>query len=234
MINNWGLNSKLEFNASKTKAILFTNKRNYRNPKIEMNGTRIEIVNELKYLGIVLDKKLKFNKHLDYIYDKCVRKNQRLSIISRNTWGLGSETLSLIYKAAIEPIVLYCSPIWAEKLNKTKIKKFRKMQRLIAMRITKAYRTISYESVIVIAGLIPIDIKIKESINISNIKSNKNGIINGLNCDYMERNIDHKLLPHPAKSAPIIIKNSYNNSDYKLKIFTDGSKSNTKVGSAFV
>jgi hypothetical protein len=63
----------------------------------------------------------------------------------------------------IESIILYGAEIWAEKLNKTKIKALRKIQRLISIRITKAYRTISYESAILIAGLIPIDKKIERN-----------------------------------------------------------------------
>jgi ribonuclease HI len=230
----WGVNnSKVQFNPSKTKAILFNKRKNYIKPKIEMNGIDIEVVEEIKYLGLIIDRKLKFNKHIEYLSEKCLTKIHKLSIISRNVWGLDSESLKLIYISAIEPIILYCASIWAEKLNKTQIKILRRVQRLIAMRIIKAYRTISYESAILIAGLTPIEMKIKEYVDLFNIRSTESGIISGINCDYLEKKINFNQLPHPAFRATINVKNSFNENDYKVKIFTDGSKSETNVGFAF-
>jgi hypothetical protein len=215
-LQNWGINHKIEFNPNKTKAILFTNRRNYTKPKIFMNSINIDVVNELKYLGLIIDRKLNFIKHVEYITDKCLRKIHKLSIIAKNTWGLGSDSLKLIYTSVIESIILYGAEIWAEKLNKTKIKALRKIQRLISIRITKAYRTISYESAILIAGLIPIDKKIKEIVDLSNIKSSDSQTIYDLNSQYLEKKVNHNLSPHPANKTIISVKNIYNDSEYKL------------------
>jgi hypothetical protein len=107
------------------------------------------------------------------------------------------------------------------------------LTKLNNIRITKAYRTISYESAILIAGLIPIDKKIKEIVDLSNIKSSDSQTINDLNSQYLEKKVNHNLSPHPANNTIISIKNIYNDSEYKLKIFTDGSKDDTNVGFAF-
>jgi hypothetical protein len=232
-LQNWGKNNGIQFNPNKTKAILFTNRRKFEKPKIHMNNVRIDIVDEIKYLGIIIDIKLLFNKHIEYITDKCLRKIQKLSIIARNTWGLGSDSLKLIYTSIIESTILYGAEVWAEKINKTKIKCLRRIQRLICIRITKAYRTISYESAVLITGLIPIEMKIREHINLSKIKTSNNEIIESLNTDYLERKVNHKLLPHQAKRAIISVKNNYSDSGYRFKIFTDRSKDETKVGFAF-
>jgi hypothetical protein len=68
-LQNWGINHKIEFNPNKTKAVLFTNRRNYKKPKIFMNGINIDVVNELIYLGLIIDRKLNFIKHVEYITD---------------------------------------------------------------------------------------------------------------------------------------------------------------------
>jgi len=81
----WGINNKIQFNPIKTKAILFTNRRKYIKPRINMNGVEIEIVNELKYLGIIIDRKLNFNHHIKYITEKCLKKIHKISMIARNT-----------------------------------------------------------------------------------------------------------------------------------------------------
>ena len=88
-----------------------------------MNGLQIEIKTHIKYLGLIIDRKLSFNEHINYIYKKCIKKIISLSSITRNTWGQSYETTKLIYKAAIEPIVLHRSSVWGQNINKTKINK---------------------------------------------------------------------------------------------------------------
>ncbi len=145
-----------------------------------MNGIEIKIENQIKYLGVIIDRKLNFWPHINYIYEKSLNKINKLPIVVQNVWGLTSHSIKLIYSAAIEPFILYCASIWGQNLTKTKIKKLRKIQRLIAIRKCKAYRTISFESVITIAGLIPIELKINEAININRIKHQISGDIEGL------------------------------------------------------
>ena len=94
----------------------------------------------------------------------------KLPLIARNNWGLCYESLNIIYKAAIEPSLLYCSSIWAKNLTKTNIKKLKSIQRLFAIKMIRGYRTVSYESAVIIAGITPIDIKINEWNNIFQIK----------------------------------------------------------------
>ena len=56
-------------------------------------------------------------------------------------------------------MLLYGSPIWAEdrKITQKNTKALRKLQRLMAIRVIKAYRTISAEAAITLAGMTPLD-----------------------------------------------------------------------------
>lgn len=55
-------------------------------------------------------------------------------------------------------ILLYGSEIWSTTLEtQTRAKKSLAIQRTAALRVTSAYRTVSAQAVIVIAGMIPID-----------------------------------------------------------------------------
>jgi len=36
-----------------------------------MNSINIDVVNELKYLGLIIERKLNFIKQVEYITDKC-------------------------------------------------------------------------------------------------------------------------------------------------------------------
>ncbi len=63
----------------------------------------------------------------------------------------------------------------------------------MAIRITKAYGTISYESSVVMAGLTPFDLKVNRIVNYFDIKTSNNVIINDFNCDFIEKVVNHKL-----------------------------------------
>jgi len=66
--NVWMRLNKLTINSSKSKALLFTSPREHLRPlNLFLNGSIIEFVSELKCLGIVIDDKLTFDSHINYL-----------------------------------------------------------------------------------------------------------------------------------------------------------------------
>ena len=62
-------------NESKTKYILFHNKKNHENFTIQtlninFNGQIIERVQSLRVLGLELDERLSFNNHVNFLHKK--------------------------------------------------------------------------------------------------------------------------------------------------------------------
>jgi len=225
-IEFWARKNKIKFNDTKSKVLLVTRKKNIENQEINiyLNNKTIEQVNEMKYLGIYLDRKFSFDKHIAHIHDKAIGLLHALSKSAKLTWGLGNKALHTIYKGAIEPILTYGSPVWQEAIGKRKnLKKLQRIQRLVNIKIAKAHKTISYDASCVVAGIQPIDITVHGKAKI--YKSTHGG------CDY-----DQQLEPsewlHPAER--VLIKETQENTDYNIKIFTDGSKTGEKVGAAAV
>jgi len=56
--------NKMQFNENKSKAMLITRKRNIEFINIYLNNRRLEIVKEMKYLGIYFDNRLTFKTHI--------------------------------------------------------------------------------------------------------------------------------------------------------------------------
>jgi hypothetical protein len=83
-ISEWGEKVKLEFNPSKSAAILITRKQNFTEPKIIMNRIEIKLEKSIKYLGVIIDNKLNFNQHIQYIYDKTLKTIVKIPTIARN------------------------------------------------------------------------------------------------------------------------------------------------------
>ena len=121
----------------------------------------LEQVKKINYLGIIFDSKMTFKDHVNYVEEKCTKLIFTLSKSAKVTWGLKHTALKTIYAGGILPLILYGAPVWKGALDITCYKaKLIRVQRLINIRIAKAYRTVSNEALCVITGLIPININI--------------------------------------------------------------------------
>ena len=93
------------------------------NPKTKYTMTKGDEKSQLaevqveKDLGVILDEKLSFEKH---ILTKVAKANQTLGIIRRTFRYLDREGFMLLYKAMVRPHVEYASPVWNPALVKHK------------------------------------------------------------------------------------------------------------------
>lgn len=105
----WCEINKLPINGSKCNKITFHRKRK---PLLNSYYINMEIVKELSEvtdLGIVLDQRLTFNRHIDICISKC---NKMLGFIKRNSKDFSINTRRLLYCALVRPRLEYCSVIW--------------------------------------------------------------------------------------------------------------------------
>ncbi|GFX10829.1 RNA-directed DNA polymerase from mobile element jockey [Trichonephila clavipes] len=203
--STWTKNYELEFNAVKSKVMFLEKKENNAlTGNLTLNGFFLDCVKELKYLGL--------NK------------------VARNSFGIKSNVSSLNYKQGIVPFICYSSRIWGSALKKKiNCRLLQNIQRRILLQVISGYRTISYEAVFAISGFPPIDIFITR---------NNEFKIATKNCTnkslYGSQRVTE--LPHPSERFPLNLVNYRKNieNNFPVVCFTDGSKTNTKVGLAFV
>jgi hypothetical protein len=128
-VATWARNNKIICDDQKSKLMVITR----RNPKIErdfkiyLNNKQLQQEDTMKYLGIIIDRKFNFNKHIEYITGKCFKLIHALSKSANINWGLRHDVLRIIYIAEILPILSYGAPIWIEcrkrNNNATKFKR---------------------------------------------------------------------------------------------------------------
>ena len=111
VIHKWGLSVKLNFNPIKCEAVIFTRKINTIPITLTMNNQNIKIIQEAKYLGIWLDRRLNWHRHIDKIVAKSKRLIFAVHRCTKLKWGLSSEVLRTLWRQAFEPILLYGCPI---------------------------------------------------------------------------------------------------------------------------
>jgi len=123
---------------------------------------------------------------------------------------------------AILPLLLYGAPVWKGVLNSSCYKdKFVRIQRLINIKIAKAYRTVSNEALCVITGLMPININIEEATKYYTIIKGEGNLY--------DREMDIKNWIYPAKHITII--EGQDDSTHYIQAYTDDNKNDAGVGS---
>lgn len=237
----WGVRNKLKFAPHKTKAMVITRKLKYDSPLLTMGGIDIGLSDEIKILGLTIDKGLTFNAHATNMCKKVQGLYKQLCRAAKVSWGLHPQVIKTIYTAVVEPVVTYAASAWAPATKKLGVRKqLSSIQRSFAQKITRAYRTVSLNSAMILAGVLPLDLRIQEA---ADLYMAKRGVFHQLPGD---RSIEVKLQyaaqqrEHPACGAVIGYSHLENpqsdstagQSSAITLIYTDGSRIEGKVGAA--
>ncbi|XP_058817001.1 uncharacterized protein LOC131680295 [Topomyia yanbarensis] len=152
-IGNWMQGMKLQIAQHKTEVLLVSICKVLQRLEITVGEHVIVSKRALKQLGVMLDDCLNFNTHVDYACEKPAKRfienhaeqrraRQQQEASSGQRIIVDTEMRRPVWVAALET-----------QRNRTKLSS---TFRLMAMRLSSAYRTISSEAVFVIAGTIPI------------------------------------------------------------------------------
>ena len=113
VIHEWAYRRKLEFNPdpSKQATELFISCKNSRpnHPPLFFNGTPLTNVNEHNHLGLILDSKLSFDKHVN---EKIIEAKKGIGIIKHLSRFLPLKDLDQMYKTLVRPHLDYCDIIY--------------------------------------------------------------------------------------------------------------------------
>jgi len=112
----------------------------------------------LKYLGVMIDHRLSIKEHLAYASGKASRTaaaNSRIMAKTRVPRQPGRRLPVSVFTATL----MYAAPIWARATkNGSYMQDGDSVQRLCALRVCCAFRTVSHEAALVISGVTPIDL----------------------------------------------------------------------------
>ena len=154
---NWTKKNKLTLSIKKTKAIIFT--RKYKIPPhkdLFINDTKIEFVESVKYLGVELDSKLSFSKHIFQVANKAKQALMTAKKAIGASWGLNPKYIRWIYTAIIRPMISYGSIAWQDKLKISSIKELERLQRLALLMMTGAIPSSPTSTLEILTSIEPI------------------------------------------------------------------------------
>ena len=129
-VSKWLKANKLSLNVSKTKAMIFHSpQRQVSTPELYINNAKIDFVDNFNFLGITINKHLKWNAHLDIISRKI---SKTLGIMNKLKHFLPIHALKNIYNALILPYLNYGLIIWGKECGKL-LKLQKKAVRIITL-----------------------------------------------------------------------------------------------------
>ncbi len=115
-LQNWCHKWRLSVNIDKTKAMHFRNKNEpVTNFVFKINNLPLECVNEYKYLGIIMDQFMSFDKTAEMLSSSAGRALGAIINKVRVNKDLGFNSFTTLIENCVSPILQYSSGVWGNK-----------------------------------------------------------------------------------------------------------------------
>ena len=150
-INNWLISNRLSLNIKKSCYLLFSGKKTIDNFIVRIAGTEMEKVSKAKYLGILIDDKLSWQPHLEYVLTKM---KQGTGMIHKLSHIISPENLPSLYYSFCQSHLQYCISSWGSpdtknlsKLNKIQQKNINKINKILVKNNQNPFTPLDIKSI---------------------------------------------------------------------------------------
>ncbi|GFW41221.1 RNase H domain-containing protein [Trichonephila clavipes] len=97
-VNNivkWCDNNGHSISASKSCCVHFCRKRGiHPDPEIRIRAVQIAVVPDVRFLGVIFDRRLTFLPHILQLRKRCEKSLNLLKVLSNTSWGGGSNIIT--------------------------------------------------------------------------------------------------------------------------------------------
>ena len=125
---------------------------------MNFDGSEIKIVDSYKYLGVMLDSKLKFDKHVNYMYSKIYPK---LKTIRRIRCYIGKRTAIYLYNSLINPLFSFSDVVY-DTMSQLDTNKLQVLQNNCVRVCLKCDKTTPHTEMYNTSGIKPLHEQCKE------------------------------------------------------------------------
>ena len=161
-VSRWALNNGFRFSTTKTVAVRFTRSRRQEEiPNLILNGEILPYEDEVKFLGIIFDKKLTWSSHIDNLKRKVRKSLDILKVVSSFDWGADKKSLLRLYDSLCRSKLDYGCQIYSSAC-KTKLKELDVVHNMGLRICSGAFRTSPVESIYIDCHQLPLDLRREE------------------------------------------------------------------------
>ena len=111
----WVEINKLSLNIPKTQCMVFSLNNVIIEGKVVVKGNPVCVVKSTKFLGVLIDSKLEWKQHINYIKGKIAKA---LGILCKARRLLNTSTLRTVYYSFLFPYLCYCIEVWGAARKK--------------------------------------------------------------------------------------------------------------------
>ena len=137
-LSQWLQANKLSLNTKKTKFMLFSKNIYHGDIHVCIDSTPIEMVNEFKFLGFILDSKLSCEPHIDMLLSKLIGVDYCIRKISD---FVPKKCLRTLYYSFFHSNFTYGLSVWGSLLCQSRIDKMCKLQKKVIRHVDKKLDT---------------------------------------------------------------------------------------------
>ncbi|XP_046684667.1 uncharacterized protein LOC124370426 [Homalodisca vitripennis] len=112
-LEEWSRRTGFSFSTSKTQCITFSRLRNYLEPTLTLNRSRITSSRNVRFLGLTFDSRLTWIPHLKSLKAKCLQRLNMLRVLTGTKWGADRTCMLRFYKAFVRSCLDYGSQVYS-------------------------------------------------------------------------------------------------------------------------
>ena len=158
----WLLKFGLEISPSKSACVMFTNKKKWTKHPIMIDNEEIPFQTEVKYLGLILDSKLLWKKHILNKIGKAKRHLMSFHKAINLKYGPRPALMKLSYTCIVIPALTYGCHVWGDRCKVKSIKlSLEKLNRLACLLMASAAPSTPTKGMEMIFDIMPLNIWIE-------------------------------------------------------------------------
>ena len=159
----WGNSCGLRFNPQKTVAVMFSRATRPFTRLVRMDGQLIPYSDTVVYLGVMLDKELKWHPHIHNKIKKAKGLLMKMSHITYSYWGPRPKLMRWMYTGIVRPTISYAAMVWGHQADQpTIIDKLGTLNRAAINTMVKIPKSTPNQGLEIILDIMPLHLHIRK------------------------------------------------------------------------
>ena len=159
----WGHTCGLRFNPQKTVSVMFSRATRPFHRPVRMEGELIYHSDSVVYLGVTLDKELKWQTHIHNKIKKAKALLMKLAHLTYSYWGPQPKLMRWSYTGIVRPMVSYAAMTWAHQTETpATVERMRNLNRTAMNTMVKVPRSTPTQGMEIILDITPLHLHVQK------------------------------------------------------------------------